>query len=60
VGGTVEPDGTFSDLCIEQAVGHGLDERAIQAVKTWKFKPATKDGQPIPVHISVEVSFRLY
>jgi TonB family protein len=60
VGGTVEPDGGFSDLCLEQGAGYGLDEKALDAVKTWKFNPATKDGQPVPVHISVEVSFHLY
>jgi TonB family protein len=60
IGGTVEPDGTLTDLCVEQALGVGLDEKAIAAVKTWKFDPASKEGIPVPVHLSVEVDFRLY
>ena len=58
--GTVETDGTFSDLCIQQALGAGLDEQAVAAVKNWKFEPATKDGQAVPVRISVETGFHLY
>lgn len=58
--GTVEPDGDFDNLCVEQPLGYGLDEKAMAAVKTWKFEPATKDGQTVPVRISVEVSFHLY
>jgi TonB family protein len=37
-----------------------LDEKAIEAVKQWRFEPGTKDGQPVPVEVSMEVSFRLY
>ena len=37
-----------------------LDANAIEAVKTWKFEPAMKDGKPVAVQINVEVSFRLY
>lgn len=60
ISGTVEPDGTLTDLCVEQALGVGLDEKAIAAVKTWTFDPASKDGIPVPVHLSVEIDFRLY
>jgi TonB family protein len=38
----------------------GLDERALEAVKLWRFEPSRKDGQPVPVQINVEVNFRLY
>jgi TonB family protein len=37
-----------------------LDEKAIEAVKNWRFEPAVKDGKPVAVAISVEVDFRLY
>jgi TonB family protein len=60
VGGTVDRDGTFTHVCVQQAAGVGLDEMAIAAVKNWKFDPATRDGHPVPAHISVEVSFHLY
>jgi TonB family protein len=38
----------------------GLDQNAIGAVKQWKFTPATKDGEPVPVQIEVSVGYRLY
>jgi protein TonB len=46
---------------VVRALGMGLDEKAIEAVKKYKFKPAMKDGKtPVPVMITVEVNFRLY
>jgi protein TonB len=60
VGGTVDPAGAFTDLCIAQAAGEGLDEKAIEAVRTWKFEPAKREGEPVAVRIGIEVSFRLY
>jgi TonB family protein len=60
VGGTVNVDGTFSDLCIVQAAGLGLDARAIETIGKWKFEPATLNGQAVPVRIPVEVTYRLY
>ncbi len=56
----VGPDGRPRDLKIARSLGLGLDEKAIEAVKTWKFEPAMKDGRPVAVQINVEVSFRLY
>jgi protein TonB len=38
----------------------GLDEKAIEAVNQYRFKPAMKDGEPVPVRITVEVNFRLF
>jgi len=40
--------------------GLGLDEKAVEAVRSWRFDPATKDGKPVAVQIDVEVAFRLY
>jgi outer membrane biosynthesis protein TonB len=37
----------------------GLDEKAIDNVKNWKFEPALKDGKPVPAKIAVEVDFHL-
>lgn len=56
----VGPDGRPHDIRIQRSVGMGLDEKAIEAVRTWKFEPARKDGQPVAVQINVEVNFRLY
>jgi TonB family protein len=38
----------------------GLDQKAVEAVKQWKFDPARKDGTPVAVMISILVDFRLY
>jgi TonB family protein len=38
----------------------GLDEKALEAVQRYRFKPAMKDGKPVASTISVEVNFRLY
>jgi len=56
----VGPDGKPRDIKVARALGMGLDEKAIQAVRMWKFEPAMKDGKPVAVQINVEVNFRLY
>jgi len=56
----VGPDGKARDIRVARTLGLGLDDKAIAALKLWRFEPAMKDGKPVAVHISVEVSFRLY
>lgn len=56
----VGPDGKARDIRVARTLGLGLDEKAIEAVKTWRFEPAMKDNKPVAVQINVEVSFRLY
>jgi protein TonB len=56
----VGPDGHPRDIRVVRNLGMGLDEKAIEAVKQWKFEPAMKDGRPVAVQINVEVDFRLY
>jgi periplasmic protein TonB len=56
----VGPDGRPRDIRVARTLGLGLDEKAIEAVKTWRFEPAMKDNKPVAVQINVEVSFRLY
>jgi len=53
-------DGRPRDIKIARSLGMGLDEKAIEALKLWKFEPALKDGRPVSVQINVEVNFRLY
>jgi TonB family protein len=38
----------------------GLDEKALEAVRKWRFEPAMKDGHAVNVLVSIEVNFRLY
>lgn len=56
----VGADGNPRDIKVQKSLGKGLDEKAIDAIKTWKFEPATKDGVPVATQINIEVSFRLY
>jgi TonB family protein len=56
----VRSDGRPSDIRVLSSLGMGLDEKAIDAVKNWKFEPAMKDGHPVAVQIAVEVDFHLY
>jgi TonB family protein len=52
-------DGTAQNIQVTKAVGFGLDEKAIEAVSQWQFKPGTKQGQAVPVFAKIEVNFRL-
>jgi TonB family protein len=56
----IGPDGRPRDLRVERALGMGLDEKALAAVRTWRFEPAHYDGHAVAVMIEVEVSFHLY
>jgi protein TonB len=45
---------------IIKPAGLGLDERAVEAVKDYKFNPAMENGQPVAVEMNIEVNFRVY
>jgi TonB family protein len=60
LGLVVGTDGRPSNIRVLSSLGMGLDEKAIEAVRTWKFEPAMKDGHPVRVEIAVEVDFHLY
>lgn len=53
------PDGTTSNIKVIRPLGLGLDEKAIEAVQKWRFRPSMKDGRPVAVTANVEVNFRL-
>jgi TonB family protein len=55
----VDPSGKAVNIRVLHSLGLGLDEKAIDAVKKWKFKPGMKDGKPVTVAASIEVNFRL-
>jgi TonB family protein len=57
---TIDDTGAVTDLRVSHSVGLGLDEKAIEAVKQWKFKPGMKDGKPVAMQARVDVSFRLW
>jgi TonB family protein len=56
----VDKTGLVRKVRIVRPLGMGLDQRAVEAVSAWQFQPATKDGEPIDMHIAVEVDFHLY
>jgi len=55
----VDPNGKAINMRVLHSLGLGLDEKAMEAVKKWKFKPGTKDGKPVTVEAQIEVNFRL-
>lgn len=55
----VRRDGSVGDVRVLQGLGHGLDERAVAAVRRWKFSPATRRGAPVDVMVEVAMEFKL-
>lgn len=55
----VDAQGNVRDAQVVKPVGLGLDEKALEAVRTWKFKPGMRNGVPVATRVGVEVSFRL-
>ena len=56
----VGSDGRPRDLRVLRSLGLGLDEKAMDAVRQWRFEPARKNGTPVAVRVNVEVDFKLY
>jgi TonB family protein len=56
----VGTDGRPRDISVLQSLGMGLDEKAIEALRHWRFEPGRKDGIPVAVQVNVEVNFHLY
>jgi protein TonB len=55
----VDERGLPRNIVVTKGLGLGLDERAVEAVKKWRFRPGTHDGKPVPMAAIVEVTFRL-
>ena len=55
----VKRDGTVGDVTIMQGRGAGLDQRAVAAVRQWRFSPARRRGEPVDVIVEVAVEFTL-
>ena len=56
----VDATGAPTQVKVVRGIGHGLDEKAVQTVQKYRFKPAIKDGQPVSVEINVEVNFQIF
>jgi periplasmic protein TonB len=55
----VQRDGSVGDVKVVQRLGSGLDERAVAAVRQWRFSPARRYGTPVDVIVEVAVEFKL-
>jgi protein TonB len=51
----IDPTGTATNI----KVVRGLDAKAVEGVKRWRFKPGSKDGKPVTVVATIETDFRL-
>jgi periplasmic protein TonB len=55
----VDPSGHVRNLRVRKSLGLGLDEKAIEAVSHWRFRPAILDGKPVTTEAVVQVNFQL-
>ena len=55
----VRSDGSVGQVSIVQRLGSGLDQRAVDAVRQWRFSPARRHGTPVDVLVEVAVEFKL-
>ena len=56
----VDTNGNPSHVHVIRGVGMGLDEKAVEAVKLYKFKPAMENGKPVLVELNIEVNFQIF
>ena len=57
---TIGTDGRARNLTVVRSLGMGLDQKALDAVRTWRFDPAKKDGRPVAVQMNIIVNFHLF
>ena len=55
----VRSDGSVGEVRLLRGLGAGLDQRAIDAVRQWRFSPARRFGTPVDVLVEVAVEFKL-
>ena len=55
----VRRDGAVGDVQVRRSLGAGLEQRAIDAVRQWRFGPARREGTPVDVVVEVSVEFKL-
>ena len=57
----IDTEGKATNITVSKSLDkeYGLDESAIAALKEWRFKPGTKDGKPVSIQVTIEMTFRL-
>jgi protein TonB len=56
----VDDKGLPKNVHVLRGVGMGLDEKAVEAVRQYKFHPAMEGGKPVPVELNIEVNFQIF
>ena len=56
----VTKNGAVGNIRVVKSLDSGLDAKAVEAVRNWKFQPATKAGKPVTVSATIRVNFRTY
>ena len=56
----LDEKGIPTDAHVVRGLGYGLDENAIETVKSYRFRPATENGHPVLVEVNVEVHYQNY
>ena len=59
VSAVVLTDGSVDDVKVIRSLDEELDQQAVKAARQWKFRPGTKDGHPVAVQVSIELTFTL-
>jgi len=54
----ISPQGRAEALRVEHSLGAGLDEKAMECVKKWRFRPGMENGHPVEVEATIEVHFQ--
>ena len=55
----VDTNGKAQDIKVTKSLGMGLDEKAVEAVSKWTFRPGTRNGVPVNVRVQLQINFRL-
>ena len=56
----IDQNGIPTNVRVVRGIGNGLDEKAVEAVSKYRFKPSMERGQPVPVEINIEVNFQSF
>lgn len=56
----IDTAGVPQDVTVIHGLGGGLDEKAVEAVKQYRFRPATRDGHPVPMKLHINVNFQIF
>lgn len=55
----IDENGIPTEPKVVRTLDKGLDQKALEAVRQWRFKPGLKDGTPVAVSVTIEINFRL-